>query len=94
MSEEVSKNLSERLFVKHKQARETSALIKYMPSSEAFLDQKREQDNFKWYRNLRRMQWAWQGIDPIEIEAVLAKIASSKHSHIISCSTPLATLYS
>lgn len=80
MSEEVSKNLSERLFVKHKQARETSALIKYMPSSEAFLEQKREQDNFKWYRNLRRMQWAWQGIDPIEIEAVLAKIASSKHS--------------
>ncbi len=80
MSEEVSKNLSETLFVKHKQARETSALIPYMPSSLDFLEQKREQDGYKWYRNLRRMQWAWQGLDPIEIEAVLAKIAASKHS--------------
>lgn len=80
MSEEVSKNLSETLFVKHKQARETSALIPYMPSSLEFLEQKCEQDGYKWYRNLRRMQWAWQGLDPIEIEAVLAKIAASKHS--------------
>ncbi|MEX0334548.1 esterase FrsA [Vibrio tubiashii] len=80
MSEEVSKNLSESLFANHKQAKETSALTQYMPTSETFLDQKREEDGFKWYRNLRRMQWAWQGLDPIEIEAVLAKIAASKHS--------------
>ncbi|AXN31371.1 esterase FrsA [Vibrio coralliilyticus] len=80
MSEEVSKNLSETLFTNHKQARETSALTQYMPSSQTMLDEKREQDGFKWYRNLRRMQWAWQGLDPIEVEAVLAKIASSKHS--------------
>ncbi|KJY88759.1 hypothetical protein TW84_13165 [Vibrio neptunius] len=80
MSEEVSKNLSETLFTNHKQAKETSALTQYMPSSQSVLDQKREQDGFKWYRNLRRMQWVWQGIDPIELEAVLAKIASSKHS--------------
>ncbi|WP_159655198.1 esterase FrsA [Vibrio atypicus] len=80
MSEEVSKNLSETLFVKHKQAKETSALTRYMPSSETFLEEKRETDGYKWYRNLRRMQWSWQGIDPIEIEAVLAKIAASKHS--------------
>lgn len=80
MSEEVSKNLSETLFVKHKQARETSALIQYMPSSQSLLEEKREQEGYRWYRNLRRMQWAWQGLDPIEIEAVLAKIASSKHS--------------
>ncbi|NRF24735.1 esterase FrsA [Vibrio coralliilyticus] len=80
MSEEVSKNLSETLFTNHKQARETSALTQYMPSSQSMLDEKREQEGFKWYRNLRRMQWAWQGLDPIEVEAVLAKIASSKHS--------------
>ena len=80
MSEEVSKNLSETLFTNHKQAKETSALTQYMPSSQSMLDEKREQDGFKWYRNLRRMQWAWQGLDPIEVEAVLAKIASSKHS--------------
>ena len=80
MSEEVSKNLSETLFTNHKQAKETSALTQYMPSSQSMLDEKREQDGFKWYRNLRRMQWAWQGVDPIEVEAVLAKIASSKQS--------------
>lgn len=80
MSEEVSKNLSESLFINHKQAKETSILTQYMPTSETFLEQKREEDGFKWYRNLRRMQWAWQGLDPIEIEAVLATIAASKHS--------------
>lgn len=80
MSEEVSKNLSETLFANHKQARETSALTQYMPTSESFLEEKQQQDGYKWYRNLRRMQWAWQGLDPIEIEAVLAKIAASKHS--------------
>ncbi|KOO10910.1 hypothetical protein AKJ18_31820, partial [Vibrio xuii] len=62
MSEEVSKNLSETLFVKHKQARETSALIQYMPSSQSLLEEKREQEGYRWYRNLRRMQWAWQGL--------------------------------
>ncbi|MCG9596609.1 esterase FrsA [Vibrio sp. Isolate25] len=80
MSEEVSKNLSETLFTNHKQARETSSLTQYMPSSQELLDKRREEEGFKWYRNLRRMQWVWQGLDPIEIEAVLAKIASSKHS--------------
>ncbi|EGA70008.1 fermentation/respiration switch protein [Vibrio sinaloensis DSM 21326] len=80
MSEEVSKNLSETLFANHKQAKETSALTQYMPSSNSYLDEKREQEGYKWYRNLRRMQWAWQGLDPIEIEAVLAKIAASPHS--------------
>ena len=80
MSEEVSKNLSETLFANHKQAKETSALTQYMPTSEKFLEEKQLQDGYKWYRNLRRMQWAWQGLDPIEIESVLAKIAASKHS--------------
>ncbi|WP_456296104.1 esterase FrsA [Vibrio sp. AK197] len=80
MSEPTSKNLSETLFAKHKQAKETSALTQYMPSSLAVLEQKQQQEGRKWYRNLRRLQWAWQGIDPIEQEAVLAKIASSTHS--------------
>ncbi|TMX31962.1 esterase FrsA [Vibrio sp. Hep-1b-8] len=80
MSEEVSKNLSETLFANHKQAKETSALTQYMPTSEKLLEEKQLEDGYKWYRNLRRMQWAWQGLDPIEIESVLAKIAASKHS--------------
>ncbi|ELV8764152.1 alpha/beta hydrolase, partial [Vibrio fluvialis] len=68
MSEEISKNLSETLFQKHKQAKETSSLTQYMPSSQDFLEQKKEQDGYAWYRNLRRLQWAWQGIDPVEQE--------------------------
>lgn len=75
-----NQNLSETLFKKHKQAKETSSLINYMPSSVKFLEEKKKQDNYAWYRNIRRYQWIWQGIDPIEQEEVLAKIASSKHS--------------
>ncbi len=77
---ESQKNLSETLFKKHKQGKETSNLIQYMPSSVEFLDQKKEREHFAWYRNLRRYQWIWQGIDPIEQEEVLARIASSTHS--------------
>ena len=80
MSEDVSKNLSETLFVKHKQAKETSALTQYMPTSQKILDEREEHGERAWYRHLRRLQWAWQGVSPIEMEAVLAKIASSKHS--------------
>jgi esterase FrsA len=80
MSEDTSKNISETLFKKHTQAKETSGLTHYMPSSQQMLDEKqREQPTF-WYRNLLRLQWVWQGVDPIEQEAVLAKIASSAHS--------------
>lgn len=81
MSEEdVSKNLSETLFVKRKQAQETSALTQYMPSNMEFLKKKKEQEGYSWYRNVRRLQWIWQGVNPIEQEEVLARIASSTHS--------------
>ncbi len=78
-SEPVSKNLSETLFARNKLAKETSALTRYLPSSEAILEEKNSKDNHHWYRNLRKLQWVWQGVDPIEQEAVLAKIASSTH---------------
>ncbi|CAH0526704.1 esterase FrsA [Vibrio hippocampi] len=80
MSQETSKNISETLFEKHKQAKETSHLIRYMPSSETILQQRRAENPTSWYRNVLRFQWAWQGIDPIEQEAVLSRIAGSKHS--------------
>ncbi|OIQ25775.1 esterase FrsA [uncultured Vibrio sp.] len=78
MSDQSDKNLSETLFVKHKQAKETSALTQYMPSNQSFIDEKTNTGS--WYRNLRKMQWAWQGINPIEQEAVLSRIASCEHS--------------
>ncbi|MZI91685.1 esterase FrsA [Vibrio sp. CAIM 722] len=83
MPEEQSKNLSETLFRKHKQAKETSALASYLPSSVELLRKKREEEGFAWYRNLRRLQWIWQGIDPVEQEEVLARIAASKHSRTV-----------
>jgi len=45
MSEDVSKNLSETLFVKHKQAKETSALTQYMPTSKKILDDREQQED-------------------------------------------------
>lgn len=77
---ENQKNLSEKLFKKHRQGKETSSLTQYMPSSLEFLAEKKQQEQYSWYRNLRRYQWIWQGIDPIEQEEVLARIASSEHS--------------
>ncbi|PWI34504.1 esterase FrsA [Vibrio albus] len=80
MSDTKSKNLSETLFKTHKQAKETSQLTKYLPSSVTLLEEKREREDYSWYRNLRRYHWIWQGMDPIELERVLAKIASSPNS--------------
>lgn len=80
MPQSSSKNLSEVLFDKHKQAKETSALTQYLPSSQKVLEEKNAEHPSAWYRNLRRLQWVWQGIDPIEQEGVLARIASSPHS--------------
>ncbi len=80
MSETDNTNLSETLFVKHKQAKETSELTRYMPTNQELLDEMREKGQSNWYRNLHRLQWSWQGIDPIEMEEVLARIAGSQHS--------------
>ncbi|PJC86495.1 esterase FrsA [Vibrio sp. HA2012] len=80
MSDSQSKNLSETLFKKHRQAKETSQLTRYLPSSLELLKEKREREGYSWYRNLRRYHWIWLGMDPIEQERVLAKIASSPNS--------------
>jgi esterase FrsA len=82
MLQKNSKNLSEKLFSHHRQAQETSSLTQYMPSSQAFVEMKIKQ-NVSWYRTLRRMQWVWQGVDPVAQEEILAKIASSLHSRTV-----------
>lgn len=78
-----NKNLSESLFNKHQHAKETSSFITYLSDSQDLLDANQKRSKSAWYRALRRMQWIWQGLDPIEIESVLARIASSgnKHNH-------------
>ncbi|MGL6258214.1 esterase FrsA [Vibrio sp. WXL210] len=73
-------NLSEKLFTQHKQAKETSGLTNYLPNDQQWLDERHESEQASWYRSLRRMQWIWQGVDPVDLEEVLARIASSTHS--------------
>lgn len=80
MSEEKSKNLSETLFNKHQQAKETSTLTSYLPSSRDLLEHKRQQEGLAWYRTIPCLQWAWQGINVLEQQEVLARIAASPHS--------------
>ncbi len=74
MPQPESENLSVKLFKNHKQALETSGLVPYLPSS---LEQL-EQSGRTWYRELRRPQWIWQGVDAIELESILARIANSQ----------------
>ncbi|RQW63926.1 esterase FrsA [Vibrio viridaestus] len=74
------KNLSEKLFANHKQAKETSALTQYLPSSQDVMNEKIKGSSQAWYRTLRRMQWVWQGVDPVDQEEVFARIASSQSS--------------
>jgi len=82
MSAPSDKNLSETLFnkVQPYKARETSTISN---SANALPCEPQEQfliDGLctpSWFRVLRRAFWIWQGADPIEIEAVLARIATS-----------------
>ncbi|MCE2593592.1 esterase FrsA [Motilimonas cestriensis] len=78
-----SQNLSEKLFKIKFNYPETSTISnpKAKLSSTSPVGEMMDNDNTPgWYRLLRRAQWAWQGIDPIEVEAILAKIAMSKQT--------------
>ncbi|UJF18830.1 esterase FrsA [Vibrio sp. SS-MA-C1-2] len=68
-------NLSTTLFSKHKSAKETSTLVTSFRSDNSGLSSKGHTKH--WYRVLKRAQWIWLGIDPIEQEEILAKIANS-----------------
>ncbi|OEF26286.1 esterase FrsA [Vibrio rumoiensis] len=79
MLEPSSNNLSESLFKTHHHAQETSSVVTYLANSQEQLETNQVQRPSAWYRALRRVQWIWQGLDPIEIESVLARIASSSN---------------
>lgn len=75
-----SQNLSEKLFKIKFNYPETSTISnpKAKATAAGSVGDLMDNDNTPgWYRLLRRAQWAWQGIDPIEVEAILAKIAMS-----------------
>lgn len=82
MSAPSEKNLSETLFNKvqpHK-IRETSTISN---SGEPYQCEPQEQHLIdglctpSWFRILRRAFWIWQGAEPIEVEEILARIATS-----------------
>ncbi|MDX7999220.1 esterase FrsA [Xenorhabdus sp. Reich] len=71
------KNLSESLFKPQFKQRETSTLVKYtcpqsIAASDNMLGGKRREH---WYRMINWLTWIWRGINPLEIQDVLSRIA-------------------
>ncbi|MTC50517.1 esterase FrsA [Providencia alcalifaciens] len=73
-------NLSEKLFKPRVRQVETSTLVSYSSHTLSQLQNHSvlsgSQHNH-WYRMLNRLMWIWRGIDAIEIEEVLSRIAIS-----------------
>lgn len=79
-------NLSIKLFKSPKHAKETSCIVNSVENAMGTFHNALDGDsNVHWYRVLRRPQWAWQGLDPIDIEEVLARIAASKNTRTHDC---------
>jgi len=82
----MSENLSEKLFAQKKDVQETSTII---PNSNTKKNHKLDnvimdgESKYGWYRLLKYMLWAWQGVDLIDCYDVLARISAStnKRSH-------------
>ncbi|MEX0447594.1 esterase FrsA [Xenorhabdus sp. SGI246] len=82
-------NLSESLFKPQVKQRETSTLVKYVcpqvidASNKVFSGERRE----RWYRMINWLAWIWRGINPLEIQDVLSRIAVTdaerSHDHLL-----------
>lgn len=78
MSDPSKTNLSEKLFAPRQTSKETSNLVKLANVVDTPVHNALDGDSETgWYRVLRRPQWAWQGIDPIEMEAIFSRLANS-----------------
>ena len=79
MSEPSKTNLSEKLFAPRQTSKETSSLVRLANVVDTPIHSALDGDSeVGWYRVLRRPQWIWQGIDPIEMEAILSRMANSE----------------
>ncbi|MDP2533269.1 esterase FrsA [Photobacterium damselae subsp. piscicida] len=78
MAESSKTNLSEKLFAPRANIKETSNLVKIAHSDTAVHNAIDGDSETGWYRVLRRPQWIWQGVAPIVLEEVLARIASTE----------------
>lgn len=84
MSKKESQNLSVTLFAKHKHATETSTLFGAVQQSQQTNYSAFDGDSeSSWYRMRRRGQWTWQGVDPVEMEAIFSRIASSDNTRSV-----------
>lgn len=84
----MSKNLSERLFSYKYKVQETSSIIHNSSTKKKhIIDNDIMEGNEKegWYRILKFMQWAWQGVELLECYEILAKIAASKNKRTDEC---------
>ncbi|HHR6130753.1 TPA: esterase FrsA [Providencia alcalifaciens] len=73
-------NLSEKLFKPRVRQVETSTLVSYSSHTLSLLENHivlSGSSHNHWYRTLNRLMWIWRGIDAIEIEEVLSRIAIS-----------------
>jgi esterase FrsA len=77
-------NLSETLFKPSFKHRETSTLVvrahhqMKSPGIHSALDGDTTEH---WYRMLNRLMWTWRGVDPLEMEEVLSRIAICTAEH-------------
>ncbi|WP_159564971.1 esterase FrsA [Budvicia diplopodorum] len=71
-------NLSEVLFKPSFKHPETSTLVKRVTQASAKAHSSLDgESQSNWYRMINLPMWAWRGIDPIEVETVLSRIAVS-----------------
>ncbi|AKA39426.1 esterase FrsA [Yersinia ruckeri] len=76
-------NLSEILFKPKFKHPETSTLVRHAGCNQTVnIHSALDGDTAcHWYRMINRLMWTWRGVDPIEIEDVLARIAISNAEH-------------
>lgn len=73
-------NLSETLFKPSSKDRETSTLVRLSGHKEPLRIAGSALEGVKqtnWYRTINTLMWTWRGVDPLEIEGVLSRIAAS-----------------
>ncbi|HEM8196073.1 TPA: alpha/beta hydrolase, partial [Providencia stuartii] len=71
-------NLSEKLFKPKVKQTETSTLVSYSAYSAPIVNSHSVLSGAQhagWYRMINRLLWIWRGIDALEIEEVLSRIA-------------------
>ncbi|MCW2480445.1 esterase FrsA [Candidatus Symbiopectobacterium sp. NZEC135] len=75
----VQANLSETLFKPSFKHQETSTLVRRARHHEDVERHSALEGRYSkhWYRTLNRLMWIWRGVDPREIEEVLARITVS-----------------